>query len=193
MFAAPSVTFTQRTCHGFAELVVGTSSVFNAPMFFTSICIFVLFSCQVRIFVLDKQVCVQVNSATSIFCYGLSWLEPLSATLGQRQIHPGQVASSFSLTITPTGNLQLQCFLPPGTSACVLEAASWQLSQWASTACYCSPPHLSFLCWCTAWVTATFMPGCLDSRCCGKQHGIYFCSTGSTTCKKLSASGDNLL
>lgn len=89
--------------------------------------------------------------------------------------------------------LILQCFLSPGTSACALEAVSWQLSQWASTACYCSPPHLSFLCWCTAWITATYMPGYLDSRCCGKPHGIYFCSTGSTTCKRLSASGDSLM
>lgn len=61
---------------------------------------------------------------------------------------------------------------PPGTCVFVLEAASWQLSQWAATVRCCSSPQLPSLCCCAAWIAATFTPGRLDSRCCGKPHGI---------------------
>lgn len=54
--------YSPRESHyGFGELVVGTSSVFNAPMFFVSIRIFAFFSCETWIFVLDEQVCIQMN------------------------------------------------------------------------------------------------------------------------------------
>lgn len=77
----------------------------------------------------------------------------------------------------------------PGTSALVSEVVSWQLSQWVATVRCCSSPLLPFLCWCTEWIAATFTCGRLDSRCCGKPHGISCYSTRSITCRSLCASG----
>lgn len=81
---------------------------------------------------------------------------------------------------------------PPGTCACALEVASWQLSPWAATAGSCSSPLLPFLCWCAAWITATSTPGRLDSRCCGKPRGICSYSTRSIACRSPCASGTEL-
>lgn len=54
----------QGSRHGTDALVVRTSSVPNAPVLLSSVCICVLFPGQVRIFVLDQQ----VWCTTSLFC-----------------------------------------------------------------------------------------------------------------------------
>lgn len=54
----------QRSRHGSGALVVKTSSVSDAPVLFSSFCLFVLLSGQVWIFALDPQVrCPRVHSA----------------------------------------------------------------------------------------------------------------------------------
>lgn len=169
----------QRSCHGSDALLVRTSSVLNAPVLLSSVCICVLFPGQVRMFVLDQQ----VWRTTSSFCC----VHRLFVHFLPKQTPSWSLNSHCSAATHTVSSLS-----PPGTCVCALEAVSWQLPLWAATAGSCSSPLLPFLCWCAAWIAATFTPGRLDSRCCGKPRGICSYSTRSTTCTSLCAWGTEL-